>query len=148
MRELLNSMGRTFLVVTTGALFSMAVIASVFSSGNPSELFITVAELWRILFIALFSALTSLIMYSPRELAPRQMLIRKLAQFVVVFAGIIFFALKWKWIAPNENMLQSVSFVGTVIAVYAVVMLLEYIRDKRMAEELNLKLSEYRQKDR
>lgn len=148
MGELLKSMGRTFLVVTAGALFSMAVIVSVFSGGNPSEVLIPVTELWHILFIALFSALTCLIFYSARELSARQMLIRRVVQFIVVFTGVPFFALRWEWIIPSVDMLQSISFIGMVIAVYIVVIFLEYFRDKHTAEVLNLRLSEYRQKER
>lgn len=148
MSELFKLMGRTFLAVASGALFGMAFIVSVFSGGNPSEVLISAIELWRILLIALFSALTCLITYSPRELGARQMLIRKIMQFIVVLAAMVFFALKWEWIIPSEDIFQSISFVGIVIAVFLAVKFLEYYRDKQTAEALNRRLNEYRQRER
>ena len=140
MHELLKAMGRTFLMVTAGALFSMAVIISIF---DP-QMAIGVEELWHILFVALFSGLSHLVFYAPRrELDAKQMLVRKLIQPVIVLGTIGFFAFRWRWMELTD-MPRSILFVTLVLLVYAVTIYASFRQDKKTSELLNQRLREYK----
>lgn len=146
MKEFLKTVQKVFLIVTVGALFSMALMRTILTKDAMTDTLISIEELWRILAIGAYSALTSFILYSSKELTFYQMLKRKVVQFIVLVMGLIYFAVSWEWILFKGHLFQTVLFLGSVVIIYTLVMILEFRKDKQTTEILNEKLKEYKSK--
>lgn len=130
--ELIKVMLRSFFVITTGIVVSICVFCLIFT---PESMF-SVADLGRILLMALASDLPYVIYYSPKELDRKQMLLRMAVHFPVLLAILLYFAQLWDWVSLSDPKEVAV-FILLVIGVYAAVFTIAAHKDRKLADKLN-----------
>lgn len=137
MEDLLRNMARSFFMITTGIVISMYVFCMLF---RPDAVF-SIADIGKILLMAVAGDLTYIIFLAGRELNKKQMLIRKIVHLVVLSATLLYLASLWEWVRL-ENIQEVVVFLLAVLAVYAVIALAVGYRDKKLTEKINSRLRE------
>ena len=141
MNDFLNSVGRTFAMVATGALMSMALVITFFSEAKE----VHVRDIWAILLIALFSGLANVVFLSNREPGPKGMLLRKAVHFAIILTGVLVCAVRLEWLEAGEPV-RTFFFIGMFIAIYVVVVYLEHRQDQKTASLINQRLREFRKR--
>ena len=136
--ELLKTMVQDFFMITTGIVISMYVFCLIFS---PDASF-SLADIGRILLMALAADLPHVIFLSRRELSKMQMLIRKVIHLIILLAILLYFASFWDWVSLN-NAKEVAVFLSSVLAVYVAVFLAGSYRDKKLTDKMNDRLKEH-----
>lgn len=135
--ELFKKMFYSFFVITTGVVVSMYVFCLIF---YPDVSF-SLADIGKILLMALASELPYIIFLSRKELSREQMLIRYIIYGPVLFAILLFLAHIWDWVDIRKAAEVIVFFV-LVAGVYIGVLSITAYRDKKLADKLNDSLKE------
>ncbi|MGE5390324.1 MAG: DUF3021 family protein [Deltaproteobacteria bacterium] len=138
LKDLLNVMIKTFFIVTTGTVLSVAVFCSVFSK----DAVFTVYIFWQILLLAVLTTLPSLVFFSPKELSKKGWLVREAIHLAVLIIILFYLGYIWGWIAASKPM-QLALYLFLIIMVYLVVKLFVHQSDKRVANQLNTGLNKY-----
>ncbi len=139
-KEFWRSMAKNFFVVVTLINLATCVLGMAF---RPEQTFGYDAFLSPILYGAL-SMLPSFIMYSKRELSVKEILIRKVLQFlfiegILVFAGFGFDSIN------SGSIRQVAGFCLSVLVIYMLTIWLDWILDGREARKLTDDLRRYQE---
>ncbi len=137
-KDLIKVMMKTFFIATTGIVVSAAVFCSVFSKGTT----LGVSILWQILILAGLTTLPSLLMYSPRELTKRALLVRQVLHMILLVIILFYLGYRWDWITISKPM-QWVLYLFLIAVVYLAVKVLAFQKDKKLADQLNTGLKKY-----
>lgn len=141
-KEGLRESLQIYFPVTTGALFSTAVFCSIF---YPLGSF-PVVIFWQILLLGIPASLSTLFLCSRKELGKKQMLLRKILQFVYVVGFLLLCAYGFGWVHP-QNFAQPLVFVALVVGVYGGILLFIFYLTRRQTEKLNQQLQAYKTKN-
>jgi hypothetical protein len=137
--EILKKMTVSFFVIVTGIVCSIYIYCLIF---NPDAVF-TLADIGRILLMAVAGDLPFFLFLSGRELNKKQMLLRKVVHFVVLSAVLLYLVFRWDWVDPKNGKGIAVFFL-TILLVYAAVFFVSRYRDKKLTSKLNERLKERR----
>ena len=135
--ELLKKMISSFFMIATGIVISMYVFCLIF---YPDVSFM-LADIRRILVMAVAGDLPLVIFLSRRELTKNQMLLRTMIHFVVLSGVLLYFAFLWDWVDP-ANTKEIAVFLISVVLVYTAVFLTNRYRDKKLGDRLNDRLKQ------
>ncbi|MEN6461876.1 MAG: DUF3021 family protein [Syntrophomonas sp.] len=137
-KALINAMVRTFFIVTAGIVVSIAVFCSVLAKDATFGVNI----FWRILFLAALTTLPFLVLYSPRELSKKGLLIRQAIHLALLISILFYLGYIWGWITMSKP-IQLALYLFLIIIVYLAVKLLVFQKDKKVANQLNIGLKKY-----
>ncbi|MEN6351686.1 MAG: DUF3021 family protein [Syntrophomonas sp.] len=142
-KSLINVMVKIFFIVTAGIVVAVAVFCSVFAKDATFGVNI----FWRILLLAALTTLPSLVLYSPRELSKKGLLVRQAIHLPVLISILFYLGYIWGWIALSKPT-QLAFYLLLIIVVYLAVKLLVFQNDKKVAKQLNLGLKKYNEAKR
>lgn len=131
-------MMKDFFIITTLVNFVMFVLGSVYRTGTTFSYEI-------LLYPPMYGfagTLPQLLIYSRKELSVKQMMFRKILQFVVLEALLLFITFFGVDMDP-EIQKSILPFAGSVLVVYLLVILINWFLDKRTADALMEDLSAY-----
>ena len=137
LNETLKAMLRSYFIITTGIVISMYVFCLIFTPEAGFKL----RDIGDILLLALLTDLPQLIFLSKGELSRKQLLVRKLLHLCVLITIVLYCANAWDWLSIKSAS-QVLVFVLLVLGVYAAVFSTSVYYDKKLAEQLNIKLNE------
>lgn len=137
--EILKKMAVSFFVIITGIVCSLYIFCLIF---NPNAVF-TLADIGRILLMAVAGDLSLLLFLSGKELDKKQMLLRKAIHLVVLSAALLYLAARWDWVDPG-NAEEIAVFLLSILLVHAAVSFVSRYRDKKLTDKLNERLKERR----
>lgn len=140
-RDLINVMVKTFFIVTAGIVVSVTVFCSVFSRDATFGVNI----FGQILLLAVLTTLPSLVLYSPKELSKKELLVRQAIHLAVLISILFYLGYIWGWIAISKPM-QLALYLFLITFVYLAVKLLVFQKDKKVADQLNIGLKKYNDK--
>lgn len=138
-KDLIQVMIKTFFIATTGIVVSAAVFCSVFSKGTT----LGVSILWQILILGGLTTLPSLVLYSPRELTKKGLLVRQVVHIILLISILFYLGYIWDWITISKPM-QWILYLFLVAVVYLSVKVLAFQKDKKVADQLNIGLKKYK----
>lgn len=140
-KDLINVMVKTFFIVTVGIIVSVTVFCSVFSRDATFGVNI----FGQILLLAVLTTLPSLVLYSPKELSKKELLVRQAIHLAVLISILFYLGYIWGWIAISKPM-ELALYLFLIIFVYLAVKLLVFQKDKKVADQLNIGLKKYNDK--
>jgi cation transport ATPase len=136
LNEIFKNIFNSFFVIFTGAVLSMYAFLLIFGVNELSVHYITA-----VLVMTVLGSLAYFIFYSKSELTRKQMAIRHAIHLAAILAIMLGVASTTMRISLREPA-QLFVFIASVIAVYAVVMLTNIYRNKKLADKMNEKLRE------
>lgn len=140
-KEHLKSVMSLYFVIVTlinGATF---ILGEIF---RPDERFGYDAFLSPLIYAAI-SLVPMLCMYSKKELTLKQHILREFFQLAVIEVILIGFGLGAKSLQP-ENLTLTASFALSVFIIYMLVLLIAWLLDMRLAQQLNSDLKKFQNK--
>lgn len=90
--------------------------------------------------------LPACVMYSRKELTLRQVLVRKVLQFILLEALLVWFVFGHTGLS-KDNLEQIISFALTVFVVFLLVHVISFALDAGQAKEMTRDLLEYQKKE-
>lgn len=141
LKEHLKSVMSLYFVIVTlinGATF---ILGEIF---RPDERFGYDAFLSPLIYAAI-SLVPMLCMYSKKELTLKQHILREFFQLVAIEVILIGFGLGAKSLQP-ENLTLTASFALSVFIIYMLVLLIAWLLDMRVAQQLNSDLKKFQNK--
>lgn len=142
MKDFLKDMLRDFFIITTGILISATVFCTIFIPERPFG----IGFLWQIIAMGVFSTLPHFIFFAKKELTKKQMLTRQIIHACVLLALLLTLAHVWGWV-DLHNAAGVMVFITMVGFVYMLVTLFSLHHDKKVAEALNARLQQYRDRE-
>lgn len=139
-KSLIHAMAKTFFIVTAGLVGSIAVFCSIFARDAAFGVNI----FWRILLLAALTTLPSLVLYSPKELSKKEVLVRQAIHLAILLSILLYLGYVWDWVVMSQP-IQLAFYLFLIIIVYLAVKLLVFQRDKKVADQLNIGLKKYNQ---
>jgi uncharacterized membrane protein YfcA len=127
----------TFVLVFAGITISSALFITLFYPGVE----ISIVLLWEILIMSAVSSLGNLFFWSKYEISKNQMRIRQIIHYIYINVIVLAGAFLWKWITPGF-LTQLIVMLVLIAAVYAGVMYFNLKKEKKVAEDLNQRLSQ------
>lgn len=140
-KEHLKSVMSLYFVIVTlinGATF---ILGEIF---RPDERFGYDAFLSPLIYAAI-SLVPMLCMYSKKELTLKQHILREFFQLAVIEVILIGFGLGAKSLQP-ENLTLTASFALSIFIIYMLVLLIAWLLDMRLAQQLNSDLKKFQNK--
>lgn len=137
----LKEMLLEFLVITAGITICTTVFCTIFYNDG----YFGLELLHQIVALGFFCTLPGIVFLSKKELTKKQMLIRYAIHMCILLALILFLAYRWEWIDPR-NIVHPIIITFMFLGVYSLVSFVTYMREKKVAMELNEKLQNYKQK--
>jgi len=135
-KEIVRYMGYSFFSIFTGCVLARYVYALVSGRGTFG-----VHDITALLVMAVFSTLSYFIFYSKRELSRKQMLMRYIIHMSVIIGVMLMTASYMEWISWSKP-IQIVVFAGVVVGVYIMVVVVNVLHDKKMADQMTQNLNE------
>ena len=127
-----------FFMLSTLITVAVSLIGSAF---DPDSRFGYDALLVPVVYAAL-CMLPTLVTYSKRELAPKQMLIRKAIMLVLIEAVVLLIAFKSSVIDTHRIQVVLV-ITGSVLVIFVLANLFLWLKDSAEAKKLNLDLEKF-----
>lgn len=113
-----------------------AIIILITALLNPDFRFSS-GEIWVVALFALLSDLASLVYWSKKELTNSQLIFRKIIHFILIEAIILSMGNIW---GICSGILQNVIFATEIFGIYAIVSLIDWMIDRKTANDINEKL--------
>lgn len=136
LKTILRHMADSFFVIFTGAMLSMYAIHVAFGLDT-----MPIHNIGVIFVMTCLTDLAWLIFWSRTELSRRGMLCRYILHIIALLAIVLGTARFMGWISLR-NPVEVAIFVATVVIVYTLVSLTEFLKSKKLADRLNEKLKE------
>ena len=130
-----------FLLIVAGTVFCATVFCTIFFR----DLHFGMSLLWELLAFSLFCTLPGLIFCSKKELAKKQMRIRKILHLCILISLLLFFGYYWGWL-DTGSIIQPVILILLFALSYLMVWYFAYLREKKTAQMLNEGLKSYKQR--
>ncbi len=120
-----------------------------------SALFITLIEpnvtldssfLWQSILLSLLCALATFVYYSKYELSKGQILLRKALHLIIIITIMLSGSIIFRWI-NTDNFINIILMLITISIVYIAVNTLYYMSNKMVANQLNERLEQIKNKD-
>lgn len=141
LKEIIKNMIRDFFIITTAVLISVIIFSHIFDPGGS----FSVRELEYILLLGAATDLPTLIYYSPRDLTGKEVEIRFILQMVLIAVITLFITERIGWI-NGYNPAQIIMIIVDVCIISLLVRYGFWKRDKSLANKMNEKLKELREK--
>ncbi|NLL77963.1 MAG: DUF3021 domain-containing protein [Clostridiales bacterium] len=138
-RSLIKKMLMQYIIIYAGSMFGTLVFCSIF---YPSDLFGLDYFVWMLLF-SLLGDLPLLVFYSAKELTEKQWITRQIIHFLLLEAVLLSAAYKT---GMFEGVIEGTAFVFVILAVYVLVRLITFRNDIRLAQKMNFRLQERKNK--
>jgi len=139
MKDFLKKMLGDFFTITAGCFISTTVYCTIFYRGVTFDLY----GMWSIIALGVVTTLPHFIFFSRKELGKKQMLVRQIIHACVLLSILLTFAYTLGWI-DTASIIQPIVFILLVGMVYMTVGLLSFHHDKKVAEQLNMGLKQYK----
>lgn len=138
-RTILRKCINNFLMIQAGITLAIGIISCI----QPPQMGVNRFMFFMPFIYAFFCTLPSLVVYSKKELNLKQMVIRKIIQFVLV--ELIVFLISYV-MGPLRDIFMSVAIIVAVAVVYAIVNCLDYLIAKSDAKAMTEKLHQIKGK--
>lgn len=139
MKDFLRKMLRDFFVITAGCFLATIVYCTIFYQDVTFDL----NALWLTVVLGFVTTLPHFIFFSRKELGKKQMLTRQIIHACVLLGILLTFAYTLGWI-ERGSIVQPTVFIVLVGMVYLAVSVLSFHHDKKVAEQLNTGLKQYK----
>ncbi|MBP1754935.1 MAG: hypothetical protein H6Q59_1333 [Firmicutes bacterium] len=126
---------KTFFFVLAGSILSTAIFITIFWPG----LTFPIAVIWQVIVMAAITSVGTLLFYSKREISKRQMRLRIILHYAYINFVVLATAFVCGWL-DFTNLVQVVSMIILVAAVYFSVNLVMFQSEKRIADNINQRL--------
>ncbi len=137
-KELLKRIATNCFFITGGCTMCATIFCSIF---YPDYSF-TVKGLGAIIMMGVFCSLTILLLWSPRELSKKSLIVREIIQCIFVFLIIFFISYYNDWINRGSIKEPLVMFC-LVTTFYVIVCVFNLNREKKIAKSLNERLKKF-----
>ncbi|MCL2719223.1 MAG: DUF3021 domain-containing protein [Lachnospiraceae bacterium] len=141
-KNILRSMLNDYFIICTGIIACQLVLRSIYAPDND----LTLNELVFILFGGAIFTLPHLSFLSNKELSIRQWKKRRVIHFIVLEITVVCCAYLFGWL-EGANLLEVLTLMLSVLAVYVLVWLISWQIDKGSSELINRKLAEFHEAD-
>lgn len=138
-RIILKKYINDFLMIQAGITLAIGVISCI----RPPQMGINRLMFFMPFLYAFFCILPSAVVYSKKELSVKQMVIRKIIQFVLI--ELIVFLISYV-MGPLHDIFMSVAIIVAVAVVYAIVNCLDYLIAKSDSKAMTEKLHQMKGK--
>jgi hypothetical protein len=139
MKDTLKTMLVEFFIILSGTTICSAIFCTVFYR----DVTLGVDFLWELIALSFLTTLPQLLFCSKKEFTRKQMMIRQSIHIILVVGLIVCLACIWRWIRFS-TFIEPVAFVMLVLLSYAGITSFMYYREKKLAETLNEKLREFK----
>jgi len=127
------------------AIFTFSLLGVWVSVWIFSGHLVSTLTVYEIFITSVFISLTRLVFYSKTDLSKRQMLVRTGIHYLAVLATVLYSANLWIWTIVKDNYIMNlIAFVGLVSVVYAAVLVSDFLRSKKLANDLIKDIGEQR----
>ncbi|MBD5453018.1 MAG: hypothetical protein HDR30_01655 [Lachnospiraceae bacterium] len=140
LRSILKKCMIDFLMIQAGITFAIGVIGCI----KTPALGVTHYSLFMPFVYAFFCVIPSFVIYSAKELSIKQMLIRKVIQFLLIEFIVMLISYI---IGTLNNTFICIAIILAVIVVYIVVNVLEYLFCKSAADAMTKKIQRIKEKE-
>lgn len=122
-----------FFIITTCVSIAEGILGMIFYP----DIEISYYALFSPAIFGVLTSLPSLVMYSKKELSARQVIVRNVIQIVLIEITVLLL----NFFCGNIlSIFVAISLMVTVLIIFAAVMSIEYLNEKRIADELNAAL--------
>lgn len=141
MKRWIKGVIQLFFIINTGSILGTAFFINVFSKQNTME----IEVVWQVGILSLVMALLKGIYDGKSEMSKKEFIIRMVFHYIsintVLFGAVYIF----DWF-NLDNITLILGFMGIIILIYVFVWFFSCYMDKKMVNELNKKLEEYKNK--
>lgn len=141
-KEFFKELLYKYFIIVTLINVSTFVLGSIF---RPNETFGYSAFLSPLIY-GLVSLVPLGLTYSPRELTPKQAVVREILRLFLLEAVLILFGMGLKNLSA-ENVPTILGFALSVLVIYLLVMLVSWVLDSRQAKQLTADLQEFQSRN-
>lgn len=140
-RTILRKCINNFLMIQAGITLAIGIISCI----QPPQMGVNRFMFFMPFIYAFFCTLPSLVVYTKKELSLKQMVIRKIIQFVLI--ELIVFLISYV-MGPLRDIFMSVAIIVAVAVVYATVNCLDYLIAKSDTKAMTKKLLQLKERKR
>ncbi len=125
----------TFAYILAGYTLNCAIFITIF----VPELEFHISLLWQAIALSAVCTLGNFIYYCKSILNKKQMRVRIIFHFLYINAVVVGGAILFDWITPGLN-LQLLVLLLLIVALYAIITVVSFRQEKKIAEDLNRQL--------